>query len=235
MLNPVTLTFLAFITLYSVLPVAGHGYVTTPPSRQARCHAGEIQNCGIVQWEPQSVEAPAGSFLCNGGGHRFTELNDESLFADHFEVVPRSTESLTFTWKLTAPHRTRSWEYFLITSGETMLYYEAGHGVVPPEVVTHKVPVQGLVGRHTVLGRWTIADTTEAAYACVDLFLGGQETETEAAAAAATQVPVGMPYELQDLLGNQAAANSSEAPVAESSGGAHKAVHNLMYVQDVQS
>ncbi len=44
------------------LPMANayaHGFVSSPPSRQARCAQGAVQ-CGAIKYEPQSVEGPKG-------------------------------------------------------------------------------------------------------------------------------------------------------------------------------
>ena len=69
MINIVTLFSLALATLHmAVTPASAHGYDIYPPSRQARCKAGEVPHCGDVQWDAHSVEAPKGSFKCNGDG-----------------------------------------------------------------------------------------------------------------------------------------------------------------------
>src|SRR5438105_5064156 len=62
----------------SVAPASAHGYVSSPPSRQALCAQGTVQNCGEIQYEPQSVEGPKGLTSCSGGNARFAELDDES-------------------------------------------------------------------------------------------------------------------------------------------------------------
>src|SRR3954463_13706285 len=62
----------------AVQPASAHGYISSPPSRQANCASGAVANCGDIIYEPQSVEAPKGSTLCNGGGSRFAVLNDNS-------------------------------------------------------------------------------------------------------------------------------------------------------------
>uniref|UniRef100_A0A8H7XVR9 Chitin-binding type-4 domain-containing protein n=1 Tax=Psilocybe cubensis TaxID=181762 RepID=A0A8H7XVR9_PSICU len=236
MFKSFTLASLALAALYWVSPVVGHGYVTVPPSRQARCHNGEVTRCGGVEYEPQSVEALAGSFACNGDGHRFHELNDNSLFENLFFTVPEGTESLPFTWVLPAPHRTLVWEYFVITQENALLLSDPGHGAVPPQSFTHLVPLNGIKGRQTVLARWTIADTPNAFYACVDLLIEGSETATAVAGAVATPVPIAMPYGFHNSLGHENSANRSESATAETSrAGSYKAIQNLLYVQGPQS
>ncbi|MFT4693703.1 MAG: putative carbohydrate-binding protein with CBM5 and CBM33 domain, partial [Francisella sp.] len=53
------LTGLALLTSSQVL---AHGYVESPASRAALCKTGENSNCGNIQYEPQSIEAPDGFF-----------------------------------------------------------------------------------------------------------------------------------------------------------------------------
>src|SRR3954454_24199146 len=63
-----------------VLPAAtanAHGYIATPPSRQAQCARGTV-SCGDIKWEPQSVEGPKGLRNCYGNVDRFKELNEDS-------------------------------------------------------------------------------------------------------------------------------------------------------------
>ena len=147
------------------------GYITVPPSRQARARLGEIPNVGDVQYEPQSVEAPKGSFLPNGEGVRFHELNNNSLFADRVFTVPAGVQEIGFTWTLTAPQRTMTWEYIAITADNTLLTSYDSHYTIPPSVVEHIVPLGGFTGRHTILGRWNIGDTSNAYYSAVDLLI----------------------------------------------------------------
>src|SRR5829696_1471885 len=102
-----TVTMLA--SLLVAAPAGAHGYISSPPSRQAMCASGRVANCGDIVYEPQSVEAPKGSLQCNGGGSRFTVLNDNT------RNWPATTVSnnVTFNWVLTARHRTSTWEYFV--------------------------------------------------------------------------------------------------------------------------
>jgi len=192
MINIFALSSLALATLHmAVAPVSAHGYVSRPPSRQALCRDGLVPGCGNVQWEPQSVEAPKGSFACNGDGPRFPELNDERLWENHVTQVFPGDAPLTFTWTLTAPHRTTTWEYFVLTDGNTKLTSFDDGGAVPPYTVVHEVPLRDYTGRQTILARWNIADTPMAFYSCVDLDIGSN-TATVVAGAAATQVPIGI-------------------------------------------
>src|SRR5690349_7955093 len=153
-------------------PAFAHGYISSPPSRQANCASGAVGNCGDIIYEPQSVEAPKGSKQCNGGGSRFTVLNDNS------RSWPAATvgQSVTFNWVLTARHSTATWEYFI---GNTLLASFDDRGAQPGANKSHTVGMKGFTGRQTVLARWNIADTVNAFYSCVDLNItGGPATPT---------------------------------------------------------
>lgn len=149
-----------------VSPASAHGYISSPPSRQASCAAGTVTGCGGVEFEPQSVEAAKGSTECNGGGGRFAELNDDSK---NWPVTAVG-RSVTFDWVLTARHSTTTWEYFI---GDTRLASFDDGGAQPEALTSHTVDMQGFTGRQTVLARWNVADTAMAFYACVDVTIGG--------------------------------------------------------------
>ncbi|GAB4083416.1 lytic polysaccharide monooxygenase [Myceligenerans cantabricum] len=142
-----------------------HGWVSDPPSRQAHCANGTVSHdCQGIQYEPQSVEAPKGSMQCSGGS-RFTNLDDDSL------AWPRTSigSTHTFTWNITANHRTSTWEYFV--DGQPFRTFDDG-GAQPPSTVNHTL--SGLPsGNHTILARWNVYDTAMAFYACIDVNVGG--------------------------------------------------------------
>ena len=190
MINIITLSSLALATLHmAVTPASAHGYVIDPPSRQARCRAGQVPGCGSVRDEPQSVDGPKGSFKCNGDGPRFRELNDDAIWEPYFYSVAPNVDSLTFTWTLHTPHRTASWEYFVITENNALLTSFNGHNETPPAIVEHQVPLKGYTGRQTVLARWNIGDTPAAFYSCVDLDIYHHHNIADAAPA---QQPIGV-------------------------------------------
>ena len=95
-----SLTVAAVVTslFVAVAPASAHGYISSPPSRQANCASGAVANCGDIVYEPQSVEAPKGSMQCNGGGSRFAVLNDNSKNWPAASVG----NNVTFNWVLTA-------------------------------------------------------------------------------------------------------------------------------------
>lgn len=148
----------------AVPPASAHAYISSPPSRQANCASGAL-SCGDIKYEPQSVEAPKGSTLCNGGGSRFAELNDSSKPWP----VASVGSSVTFNWTFTARHATSTWEYFI---GGTKLATFNDGGAIPGATKSHTVSMGGFSGRQTVLARWNIADTANAFYSCVDVNIG---------------------------------------------------------------
>jgi chitin-binding protein len=162
------LTVAAVLTsvFFVISPAQAHGYISSPPSRQAMCAQGRVANCGDIIYEPQSVEAPKGSLQCNGGGSRFTVLNDNSRNWPATSV----DQNVTFNWVLTARHATSTWEYFV---GSTRIAVFNDGGQQPGATKSHNVNLGGRTGRITVLARWNIADTVNAFYSCVDLQVGG--------------------------------------------------------------
>ncbi|GAB3489411.1 lytic polysaccharide monooxygenase auxiliary activity family 9 protein [Amycolatopsis cihanbeyliensis] len=138
-----------------------HGYVSSPPSRQAQCAQGTV-SCGQIKWEPQSVEGPKGLRSCSGGNSRFAELDDDSK---GWRASPAGN-TVTFNWTFTARHRTANYEYFL--NGRKIAEVD-GHNQQPPPSVSHTVDLGGVSGRQKVLAVWNIGDTANAFYACIDL------------------------------------------------------------------
>ncbi|HEV7628808.1 MAG TPA: lytic polysaccharide monooxygenase auxiliary activity family 9 protein, partial [Streptomyces sp.] len=110
---------------------SAHGYVDSPPSRQAQCAAGAV-DCGPIKWEPQSVEGPKGLTSCSGGNAQFAELDDDSK---GWTVTPVGS-STSFKWHLTARHSTSTWQYFV--GGSKIAEVDDG-GAQPGETVTHQV------------------------------------------------------------------------------------------------
>ena len=153
--------------LLVVLPASSagaHGYISSPPSRQAQCAQGTI-SCGEIKYEPQSVEGPKGLRSCSGGVPRFAELDDDGK-GWHATSVGRT---VTFTWTFTVRHRTMNYEYYL---GNTRIAVVDGHNEPPPATVSHTVDLGNVSGRQKLLAVWNIGDTGNAFYTCVDLQVG---------------------------------------------------------------
>ncbi|GAB1691218.1 lytic polysaccharide monooxygenase [Krasilnikovia sp. M28-CT-15] len=145
---------------------SAHGYVSSPPSRQALCAARAVPDCGPIQFEPQSVEGPKGQRNCNGGLSQFAVLNDNSRNWPAKAVG----KTVSFSWALTARHRTSTWEYFI--GDKRVAVFDDGNKQ-PEAVVTHQVDLSAFPGRQTVLAVWNIGDTPMAFYNCIDLNVGG--------------------------------------------------------------
>ncbi|MER5768631.1 lytic polysaccharide monooxygenase auxiliary activity family 9 protein [Streptomyces sp. NPDC001985] len=140
---------------------SAHGYISSPPSRQAQCAANTVP-CGQIKYEPQSVEGPKGLRSCSGGNGRFSELDNDSK---GWTVTPVS-RSTTFNWRLTARHATSTWQYYV--GGQKVAEFNDG-GAQPGSTVSHQVNLGSASGKQKVLAVWNIADTANAFYACVDV------------------------------------------------------------------
>jgi uncharacterized protein (TIGR03382 family) len=158
-------TMTGLVSLLSSDVALGHGWVTSPPSRQDHCAKTRTSfDCGSIRWEPQSVEAPKGSMLCSGGGS-FRILDEGS----RPWPVTNIGSTTAFTWKLTAAHRTATWEYFVDGRLFRTINQNNTH---PPYDFSHTL--SGLPrGRHTIFVRWNIADTINAFYNCIDVNVVG--------------------------------------------------------------
>ncbi|WP_433256808.1 lytic polysaccharide monooxygenase [Streptosporangium sp. CA-135522] len=176
-------------TVFIASPAHAHGYISSPPSRQAMCAQGRVANCGEIIYEPQSVEGPKGLRSCSGGNSRFAQLDDESRSWPATSVGT----SVTFNWVLTARHATSTWEYYV---GGTRIAVFNDQGRQPGATVSHSVSLGGRSGRQKVLAIWNIADTPNAFYSCVDLQVGGgspDPTPTPTTGPTATPTPTPTP------------------------------------------
>ncbi|GAB3438817.1 lytic polysaccharide monooxygenase [Actinophytocola sediminis] len=152
-----------------VLPAgtaSAHGYISSPPSRQAQCAQGTV-TCGGIQWEPQSVEGPKGLRNCHGNVARFAELNDDSLPWRATSVG----RTVTFTWTFTVRHVTSNFEYYI---GNTRVANFNLNNQQPAPGLTHTIDLGNYSGRQKLLAVWNVGDTGNAFYACVDLQVGGK-------------------------------------------------------------
>ncbi|MCC9703971.1 MULTISPECIES: lytic polysaccharide monooxygenase [unclassified Streptomyces] len=171
----------------------GHGYTDLPVSRQKLCQNGTVTNCGDIQWEPQSVEGPKGfpgsgpadGQICSGGNSRFNQLNASTKPGGGAWPTTRVTggQNYTFRWQFTAMHATTDFKYYVTKAGWnqnhalarsdlnlTPFFTVPYNGQRPPSTLSHtgRLP-SGLSGRHVIVAVWTIADTTNAFYACSDV------------------------------------------------------------------
>ncbi|MER6914788.1 lytic polysaccharide monooxygenase auxiliary activity family 9 protein [Streptomyces sp. NPDC000594] len=167
----------------------GHGYADNVVSRQQLCATGVVQNCGQIQWEPESVEGykgfpsagPADGKICAGGNGRFSELDAPRNGAWPTTQLG-SGQSHTFSWWIKVRHATSDFRYYITKDGydptkpltradlepQPFLTVPFG-GARPATKVTHTGTLPRKTGRHLILGVWTVADTQNAFYACSDV------------------------------------------------------------------
>ncbi|MCG7205910.1 MULTISPECIES: lytic polysaccharide monooxygenase auxiliary activity family 9 protein [Streptomyces] len=172
---------------------SGHGYTDLPISRQKLCANGTVTNCGDIQYEPQSVEGPKGfpaagpadGQLCNGGVSRFAQLSSPTTPSGGAWPTTRVTggQTYTFRWQFTAMHATTDFKYYVTKTGWNQNHALARsdlnttpfltvpyNGQRPPATLSHSGTLpSGLSGHHVILAVWTIADTSNAFYACSDV------------------------------------------------------------------
>ncbi|MEV0803857.1 lytic polysaccharide monooxygenase [Kribbella sp. NPDC050281] len=178
------------LTVSTTVPLAyGHGYTTTPISRAKLCANGTVQNCGAIQWEPQSTEGPKGfpasgpadGLLCSAGLAQFHELDDQRGGAWPATQLT-SGANYTFNWHLTAPHSTTDFKYYITKQGwdQNAPLTRAAldlnpfltvpmNGGRPANDVSHPGTLPNRSGRHMILAVWTINDTANAFYQCSDV------------------------------------------------------------------
>ena len=172
---------------------SSHGYTDLPISRQKLCANGTVTNCGDIQYEPQSVEGPKGfpasgpadGHICSGGLSRFSQLSSPTTPAGGAWPTTKVTggQSYTFRWQFTAMHATTDFKYYVTKQGwnqnhalsrsdlnTTPFLTVPYNGQRPPATLSHSGTLpSGLTGHHVILAVWTIADTTNAFYACSDV------------------------------------------------------------------
>lgn len=96
-----------------------HGYICEPAGRSLLCKIGANGQCGAIQWEPQSLEAPSGfphggppdGRIASAGHRHFGELDVQTT--DRWTKQEVKAGLFPITWTFTANHVTRSWRYHL--------------------------------------------------------------------------------------------------------------------------
>jgi chitin-binding protein len=180
---------LALMVSTSVPLAYGHGYTTAPTSRAKHCANGTVQNCGQIQWEPQSTEGPKGfpsggpadGKLCSAGLGQFAQLDDQRGGAWPAAQLS-SGAGFTFKWHLTAPHSTTDFKYYITKQGWnqnapltrsalelTPFLTVPMNGARPANDISHPGRLPSRTGRHMILAVWTINDTANAFYQCSDV------------------------------------------------------------------
>ncbi len=180
---------LALLVPMSAYP---HGYVSSPESRSLLCKQGGNSNCGAIQYEPQSLEAPSGypsagpadGKIGSAGLAQFAELDEQT--ATRWTKRPMKSGLQNFSWTFTANHATRNWRYYITradwnpntklsrASFESSPFCQVdGGGRQPPATATHSCNVPSRSGYQIVLAVWEIADTSNSFYNLLDLQFDG--------------------------------------------------------------
>jgi len=202
-------TFGLILTCITLTVMAGaasaHGYIESPRSRSYECKLRST--CGEIQYEPQSVEGPdrypdsgpTDGKIASAGIARFSALDAQSN-----NMWPRQkmdSGQNTFTWNLTAAHRSKDWRYFItkpnwdpnapITRGS----FESEPFCVntnssPSLKESHSCNVPERSGYHLILAVWDVGDTSNSFYQVIDAeFSGNNQGPTTTQRPTTTQQP----------------------------------------------
>lgn len=192
---------IGLLLLSALSTVDAHAHVESPASRQEWCNQRANTDfghqCGAVQYEPQSVEAPSGApfgrevgdMVCSGGVPNRPDLDG----VDNYNIPWPSTsvpsgQDIEITWNYHAPHSTKDWHYYITKPGwtrpkdrglrkedfvETPIHKVEGNGFKPEHGLWNQTlpgnKLGGQTGDITILAVWEIADTTNSFYSCIDL------------------------------------------------------------------
>lgn len=177
-------------TIFATMGSAqGHGYASSPTSRQVHCAEGTVKDCGSIEHEPQSVEGPKGfpakgpedGSICSAGNEGFAELDDPRN-GEWPTTELKAGENHTFSWTNTARHSTTDYQYFVTKDGwdgkkeltradleEEPFLTVPMDGKQPEAEESHDGKLPDKSGRHVILSVWNVADTENAFYACSDV------------------------------------------------------------------
>lgn len=171
-----------------------HGYVQDPGSRSYFCKLGSNQKCGAIQYEPQSLEAPSGYFvngnldgrLGSAGVAIATALDEQT--PSRWEKTIVSSGTIDFTWYFTAPHLSKSFEFYITKQSwdpnQPLKYSDFDPtplkcsttswkpGQRPPKKLTFHCQVPQRHGYQVILSEWDVDDTSNSFYNLVDLQFG---------------------------------------------------------------
>jgi len=178
--------------------VYSHGYATL--SRAKKCVDGDNQNCGLIIYEPQSLEGPQGfpasgppnGRIASADGEApsqtqglFLELDEQS--SGRWAKTNVQAGSIDLSWVFTANHVTRDWRYYLTKEGWNPnsplsrssfdlnpFCVVAGNMAKPPFTLSHtcNLPSRNS-GYHIILAVWDVGDTPMAFYNVIDVQFGG--------------------------------------------------------------
>ena len=173
---------------FEAVQASAHGFVTNPGGRAYLVSTwypgGPLNtNIGSVMYEPQSIEAPKNTFIdgkiASAGISKFSQLDEQT--ANRWYKTPVKAGNLDVTWRLTARHKTSTWDYYITKPGwnpnaplkfsdfKKIASYN-DNGAMPSEFMTHQVnSPSNEKGYQVLLSVWNIADTGNAFYQVSDI------------------------------------------------------------------
>lgn len=177
-----------FSTLSPAL-VQAHGYISEPASRSKMCATGVNNNCGAIQWEPQSVEGPDryplsgpdDGNIASAGNAAFSPLDVQT--SSRWSKTAIAGGPLNIEWTFTAPHVSRDFRYFITKpdwnpnqpltrssfSSDPFCTHD-GRQQKPANPLQHDCYLPAnLRGYHVLLGVWDVGDTVNSFYQVVDV------------------------------------------------------------------
>ncbi|HDS9359391.1 TPA: N-acetylglucosamine-binding protein GbpA [Enterobacter chengduensis] len=196
---------LAVATFTVASSALAHGYIESPASRAYMCKQGQNVDCGLVTYEPQSVERasgfPSGNLppdgeLASAGIANYSQLDKQSQNA--WTKTPMTAGVHQFVWHHTAPHKTTNWRYYItkqdwnpnkpLTRDQfelTPFCSINGNGQAPQMTQSMNCNVPQRTGYQVIYGVWEIADTANSFYQAIDVDFGngGNVTPDETPAA----------------------------------------------------
>ncbi|GAC97794.1 hypothetical protein PHSY_005381 [Pseudozyma hubeiensis SY62] len=201
----------AAVSSLFVAVVDAHGYVTSPASRAYMCKQGSAKDCGEIQYEPQSVEAPKGlpfsrsgdGKLCSAGLSQFSQLDRQGKGA---WPTTKTNNIKSFSWTFTAQHATTDFKYYITkanwdsskTGGLSSSDFESSPfltvpmgGKPPSASETHDLSqaLPSRSGYHVVYAVWTVSNTENAFYQCMDLDFAGSNSNTGGGSSPSASTP----------------------------------------------
>ncbi|MFC7679645.1 lytic polysaccharide monooxygenase [Paenibacillus sp. GCM10028914] len=184
--------------------VSAHGYVSNPSSRADLCASGVNTNCGLIIYEPYSLEAPKGfpaagpadGKIASANG-AFAPLDQQS--ATRWSKVNISPGPTTFDWNIKVPHATASWKYYITkqdwdpnspltrASFDLTPFCSVPYQGKPSNTYSDTCDVPNRTGYQVILAVWEISDTGNAFYNVIDVnFAGNADTTAPTAPANVT-------------------------------------------------
>ena len=190
----IILALLCTMSLMFTSKTFAHGNVIN--SRAQLCADGVNKNCGLIIYEPYSLEAlkgfpsggPADGKIASANG-LFAPLDEQS--STRWTKVSMSPGPVTFNWKIKVPHATSSWKYYITKQNWnpnapltrdsfdlTPFCNVAYYGKQPGNTYSDTCNVPNRTGYQVILAVWEISDTVNAVYNVIDVDFGGTGDST---------------------------------------------------------